>query len=35
VPDIRYKAMVAGTRLIPRRVGRAMASRLAAARGRT
>lgn len=35
VPSLRYKAVVAASRLIPRRVTRAVASRVAGARGRT
>jgi short-subunit dehydrogenase len=35
VPDLRYKAVVVGSRLIPRRIARMVAARAAGARGRT
>lgn len=35
VPDLRYKAIVAGSRVIPRALIRAVASRIAGGRGRT
>jgi short-subunit dehydrogenase len=35
VPSLRYKAIVAGSRLVPRRITRAVASRVGGARGRT
>ncbi|MFI7589191.1 SDR family NAD(P)-dependent oxidoreductase [Spongisporangium articulatum] len=35
VPDVRYKAVVVASRLIPRRITRAVASRAGGARGRT
>ena len=35
VPDLRYKAMVLGSRVVPRRLTRAVASRVGSARGRT
>jgi uncharacterized protein len=35
VPSLRYKAVVVGSRLIPRRLTRAVASRVGGARGRT
>ncbi len=35
VPSVRYKAIVTASRLIPRRISRAVASRVGGARGRT
>jgi short-subunit dehydrogenase len=35
IPSLRYKAVVVGSRLIPRRITRAVASRVGGARGRT
>jgi short-subunit dehydrogenase len=35
VPSLRYKAVVAGTRLLPRRLTRVLASRVGGGRGRT